>query len=84
MNLGGECQAILCRLGGKAHTRSIGAIKNNELAFEENVTIKIYADPRAGLDATIAIRASRGIVNIITGDNSEITVDTKCKVGKSG
>ena len=74
----------LHRLGGKAHARSVGAIENNELAFEEDVTIEIYADPRAGLDATIAIRAGRSIVDIITGDDSEITVDTKCKVGKSG
>ena len=74
----------LRRLGSKAHAWSVGAIENNELTFEEDITIKIYADRSAGLDATKAFRAGRGIIDIFTGDDSKIIADTKSEVGKSG
>ena len=74
----------LTGLWGDTHARSAGAIENNELAFEEDITIKIYADRSAGLDATKAFRAGRGVVDIFARDDSEIIVDTKGEVGKSG
>jgi hypothetical protein len=41
-------------LSGKTHTRGAGAVEDNELAFEENITKKGYANPFVGLDATKA------------------------------
>jgi hypothetical protein len=71
-------------LWGDTHARSTGAIENNELAFEEDVTIKVYADRSAGLDATKAFRAGRGVVDIFAGDDGTIIADTKGEVRKSG
>jgi hypothetical protein len=47
------------------------------LAFEENITKKGYANPFVGLDATKAFWAGRGVVHIITGDDSAVGADTK-------
>jgi len=54
------------------------------LTFEEDIAIKVYADPSAGLDATKAFRPSWGVVDILTGDDSMITADAKGEVGKNG
>jgi hypothetical protein len=41
-------------LGGKSQSRGAGTVKNDKLAFEEDVTKYGFAKSRIGLDATKA------------------------------
>jgi hypothetical protein len=59
-------------LGSKTQARGAGAIKNNELAFEEDVAIDGEANPSVRLDAAEALGAAWGVIDIFTGDDSAI------------
>ena len=60
-------------LGGKSQSRGAGTVKNDKLAFEEDVTVDGEAKTRIGLDAAEALGAAgRGVIDIFTGDDSAI------------
>jgi hypothetical protein len=70
-------------LGSKTHTRGAGAVEDNKLAFEEDITKKGWANPFVGLEATKAFWAGRRVVEVVTGDDSAVGADTKGKIGES-
>jgi hypothetical protein len=75
----------LCWLGSETQARGAGAVEDDELAFEEDVTIDGKTNSRIRLDAPEAGRAAdRGIVNVFTRDNGVVRADTEDKVGESG